>query len=69
MIKKHKFADASYKLGLIHRALGDEQAAQKRFQEALRLDDGHVDATREVRLTGMRAEKDSAGLFGKMFKK
>ncbi len=71
-MKKFKYADAAYKLGLIHRTLGDEAAAQKRFQEALRYDEGHVDASREVRLSGMRAEKgarEDAGLFGKMFKK
>lgn len=71
VVKKFKFADAAYKLGLVHRAAGDEQTAQRRFQDAVRMDANHVEAAREVRLAGMRSDKDEAGggFLGKLFKK
>jgi tetratricopeptide (TPR) repeat protein len=72
VVKKFKHGDAAYKLGLVHRALGDESTAQKKFGEAVRLDANHVEAAREVRLAGMRSDTkrdEEAGFLGKLFRK
>lgn len=72
--KKTKNGDASYKLGRVLREAGEEAAAARCFEQAVRLSPGHIDAQREMRLIESRREKESKGqgdkgLLGKLFKK
>ncbi len=79
IIKKHKSAEAAYKLGRVLKDIGDEDGAARRFQEALRYQPEHVDAQRELRLAQGRKQKvpatappkqsEKAGLLGKLFGK
>lgn len=72
VVNKHRFADASYKLGLLLRKANDESAAQRAFAQAYRWDHEHHDAEREVRLHEQRAHKVAKGgdgLLGRFIKK
>ena len=79
VLKKHKNAEAAYRLGRILKDAGEEAAAIRRFDEAVRYAPQHVDAQRELRLAEARKQKageikasaDEAkkGLLGKLFKK
>lgn len=71
VINKHRFGDASYKLGLILRKNNDEAAAQRAFAQARRHDPQHHDAEREVRLHEQRTQKQAKpeGLLGRFAKK
>lgn len=79
VLKKHKNAEAAYKLGRVLKDAGDDNAAVKRFEEAIRYQPQHVDAQRELRLAEARkakaeeerqkAEEAKKGLLGKLFKK
>ena len=68
-----KNGDASYKLGRVLREAGEEHAAARFFEQAVRLSPGHVDAQREMRLMETRGDKGAKspanGLLGKLFKK
>jgi tetratricopeptide (TPR) repeat protein len=55
--RESKHPEAAYRLGRVHRELGDEENAIKCFQNALRVAPGHVDSAREVRLAEMRAKE------------
>lgn len=69
--RTHRLADAAYKLGLIARMDGDESEADKRFDEAYRLDPKNPDIAREHRIKEMRATKakeEKKGLLGKFLK-
>jgi curved DNA-binding protein CbpA len=74
-LTKFKTADAAFKLGVVLRALNDEEGAQRHFQTALKLDPKHIEAARERRLFEMRGQKAAEdkeaekGLFGRMFKR
>jgi curved DNA-binding protein CbpA len=57
VLKKHKTAEAAYKLGRVLKDAGDDAAAMKRFQEALTYNPGHTDAARELRLAEARKQK------------
>jgi len=71
--RKTKNGDASYKLGRVLREAGQEAAAAKCFEQAVKLSPGHVDAQREMRLIESRGDKEKKpgdkGLLGKLFKK
>ncbi len=72
--RKTKNGDASYKLGRVLREAGEEAAAARCFEQAVKLSPGHVDAQREMRLIETRRDKDArgndkGGLLGKLFKK
>ena len=72
--KKTRNGDASYKLGRVLREAGEEVAAARCFEQAVRLSPGHVDAQREVRLIESRREnqgksRQDKGLLGKLFTK
>jgi curved DNA-binding protein CbpA len=79
VLKKHKNAEAAYRLGRVLKDAGDDDAAVKRFEEAIRYQPQHVDAQRELRLAEARrqkaqeerqkAEDAKRGLLGKLFKK
>ncbi|HEY1100420.1 MAG TPA: tetratricopeptide repeat protein, partial [Myxococcota bacterium] len=58
LVKKTKNGDAYYKLGRVLREAGEEAAAIKCFENAVKLSPGHIDAQREVRLVESRRERD-----------
>lgn len=69
VIEEHKHADAAYKLGLIARLEGNEDEAQKRFREALRMDPNHKEAAAEKRVADRRKssgddDKNKKGMLG-----
>jgi len=69
--RTHRLADAAYKLGLIARMDGEDADADKRFDEAYRLDPKNPDIAREHRIKEMRATKakeEKKGLLGKLLK-
>ena len=57
VLKKHKTAEAAYRLGRVIKDAGDDAGAIKRFQEALSYNPGHTDAQRELRLVEARRQK------------
>lgn len=79
ILKKHKTAEAAYKLGRVLKDDGDDAGAMKRFQEALRYQPQHVDAQRELRIAEGRKQKadeerqkledSKKGILNKLFKK
>ncbi len=79
ILKKDKNGEAAYKLGRVLKDAGDDNAAVRRFEEAIRYQPQHVDAQRELRLAQARKQKTTdekqkvedakKGLLGKLFKK
>jgi hypothetical protein len=55
-----RHADAFYKMGLLHRTLGEHQKAEAAFRQACAVDKRHAEAAREVRVMDMRADKARA---------
>lgn len=69
LVKLTNNGDASYKLGRVLREAGEDAAANRCFEQAVRLSPGHVDAQREVRLIESRREEKPSGLLSRLFKK
>ena len=53
-------------LGRVERMLGKDQKALELFQEVLRMQPNHADATAEVRVLEARLGSDKGGLFGRL---
>ena len=53
-------------LGRVERMLGKDQKALELFQEVLRMDPNHAEATSEVRVLEARLGSDKGGLFGRL---
>jgi len=54
-------------LGYVCKDEGNEKEALRRFEKAIQCNPNCTEALREIRLMGMRKEKEKKGLFGKMF--
>jgi tetratricopeptide (TPR) repeat protein len=61
-----KSANAHYFCGLFRKACGDMPEAERMFRRALELAPNHAEATRELRVIGMRRtrEKEGSGISG-----
>jgi Tfp pilus assembly protein PilF len=64
-----KSANAHYFCGLFRKACGDMPEAERMFRRALELAPNHAEATRELRVIGMRRTREEegsgiSGLFG-----
>jgi len=60
LVKTTRYADTFYKLGLIQRAMGDNDGFERNVRRALSIDKSHADAAKEVRVLDMRAERARA---------
>ena len=79
--ERPRFARGHYWVGLLWKFLNELGKAEHAFREAVAVDDGFIDASRELRLIEMRKNKPAAGkpsnkpepphggLVGKLFKK
>ena len=54
-------------LGYVCKDEGNKKEALRRFEKAIQCNPNCTEALREIRLMGMRKEKEKKGLFGKMF--
>lgn len=54
-------------LGYVCKDEGNNKEALRRFEKAIQCNPNCTEALREIRLMGMRKEKEKKGLFGKMF--
>lgn len=62
-------ADLHYWLGCVIKERGDDKAAEECFKRALRVDEKHVKAERELRLSQLRRKDEGSGLLSKLFKR
>lgn len=77
MQERPRFARGHYWTGLLWKFLNEPTRAERSFRETVNVDNGFIDASRELRLIEMRKSKASAGkpepprggLMGKLFKK
>ncbi|MFN0251679.1 MAG: DnaJ domain-containing protein [Kofleriaceae bacterium] len=64
--KSPRAVTARFFLGRVERMLGKDQKALELFQEVLRMQPGHGEATAEVRVLEARLGSDKGGLFGRL---
>ena len=64
--KSPRAVTARFFLGRVERMLGKDQKALELFQEVLRMQPDHTEATAEIRILEARLGSDKGGLFGRL---